>query len=431
MSGKIFYIICGAIIILLFIKTIFFPEVIPLFEGEHVCNGTIISEPDIRSAYTYIDVKTNGTCFHYKVRLKVDTYPKYFYGDILSFKGTFETPEDFETETGRVFHYRSFLYKDGIVAISRDAEVVMQGVKIFSLQRMLLKTKAWFTGVMSTMLPSPHAELLGGLLVGAKQSLGEALLEDFRRVGLIHIVVLSGFNVVVIIAFVRFLLQGLPLRLSLSITALFVILFTLLVGLEPPIVRASCMALISLWALSKYRTYSVHRAFILTVTAMAIQNPLILLYDPSFQLSALATAGLLYVVPCMEKWFLWIPTSGGMREIVVSTIATYITVAPFLLYLMGELSVVSLVVNLLVLPIIPITMLVGCIATLLVALTGFGFLFEYATYYLLSYELYVVDIFSTISFATVTFDRISPVVVVIMYVVLLGLIVWRYKSSDI
>jgi len=98
---------------------------------------------------------------------------------------------------------------------------------------------------------------------------------------------------------------------------------------------------------------------------MVFHNPNILLYDPSFQLSFLATVGLIYVSPKIEHIFRFIPKKSGMREIVGATIGTQIFILPFLVYLVGQISLVSLPVNILILPFIPITMLFGFITGML------------------------------------------------------------------
>src|SRR5690606_11317679 len=101
------------------------------------------------------------------------------------------------------------------------------------------------------------------------------------------------------------------------------------------------------------------RLLVVTAVVMLIHNPLILRYDPSFQLSFLATIGLIYVSPLFERLLTNRIPSRTIREIVVGTLATYVFVLPLLLYMTGEMSVVSLPANLLVLPVVPVLMATG------------------------------------------------------------------------
>ncbi len=149
---------------------------------------------------------------------------------------------------------------------------------------------------------------------------------------------------------------------------------------------------------------------------MLIENPLILLYDPSFQLSFLATLGLVLLSPPIEKRLGFITEKFGIRGVVTSTLATQIFISPYLLYMMGQLSIIGIVVNILVLPIIPLTML-------FVALTGLaGFvsvfisqILSWVSYILLSYELFIVKIFSNMPFASIELPKFSFWIVVGFY----------------
>ena len=135
---------------------------------------------------------------------------------------------------------------------------------------------------------------------------------------------------------------------------------------------------------------------------MIIQNPLILFYDPSFQLSFLATLGLILLSSPIEKKLFFITEKLGMRGLVASTLATQIFISPYILYMMGQLSIIGVIVNILVLPIIPLTML-------FVFLTGaLGFISHFisqiagwVSHILLSYELFIVRFFAQLPFASI------------------------------
>lgn len=431
MRSILFYIICILVIVVaVWIgKNSWSEKNAQTVYGQVICEGKVAGEPDRRGGFAYVILKTDESCNEIKIRAKVAMYPEFFYGDRVRLEGKIALPEDFETETGRTFHYQAYLFKDDITAVSFYPKFYrIEAEKSFSIPRSLFFVKRFFVAKLNQIFPSPHAELLGGLIVGAKQSLGDQLLEDFRRVGLIHIVVLSGFNVVIIIKFVMYCLSTLPRKFTILITVIFVILFAMMVGLNPPIVRASIMALISLWGMSSYREYNVHRAFFLTVTIMVIQNPMIVIYDPSFQLSALATAGLLYIGPIFDRLFQFITLRFGVREIFTATCATYVSVLPFLIYMMGEVSIVSLVVNLLVLPIIPITMLVGFLSGMLFWLPVVSTIMEYATYIFLSYELWIVEHFAKLSFATIKVPAISGTFVIISYVIIIAYLFYSFRK---
>jgi competence protein ComEC len=92
---------------------------------------------------------------------------------------------------------------------------------------------------------------------------------------------------------------------------------------------------------------------------MVLLNPFVLVYDVSFQLSFIATVAVIFLAPRIEKYFLWITPRFGLRDIITVTCAAYVFVLPFILYKMGNLSLVALPANILILPLIPFTMFLG------------------------------------------------------------------------
>jgi competence protein ComEC len=156
------------------------------------------------------------------------------------------------------------------------------------------------------------------------------------------------------------------------------------------------------------RDYNVSRALIFAGLIMLIQSPMILLHDPSFQLSFLATMGLILLASPIEKRIKFIPDKFGMRGIISATIATQIFVSPYILYMMGNLSIIGMVVNILVLPLIPATMLfvflTGAIGMLSIPVAQ---VFAWVTHILLSYELFMVRTFAKLPFASVHLPAFS------------------------
>ncbi len=335
------------------------------------------------------------------VRIKTKLYPRFSYGDRIAFEGKLSEPRNFSGDSGRTFDYRGYLAKDDIYYEMKSA--VARAEKrpdSFSLQGILFSIKRRFVSNLERALGEPHAALAAGLVVGEKSALGKSLLDDFRIVGLIHIVVLSGFNITIVGVALRRMLSRLPRVWGISIGGAGIILFGVLVGGGATVVRSCFMAGVALSADLIRRDYSVVRALAFAALLMLIQNPLILLNDPSFQLSFLATLGLILLAGPLESRLGWIPEAFGMRGTVATCLATQIFVSPFILYMMGQISIIGVIVNIIVLPFIPATML-------FVFLTGaLGFISYYvsliagwAAHLLLQYELFAVEHFARVPYA--------------------------------
>ncbi|MBI2475786.1 MAG: ComEC family competence protein [Candidatus Taylorbacteria bacterium] len=386
--------------------------------------GKVVDEPDERENSMRLTVAldslvTGDKKFTVAARALVvsDLYPKFRYGDRLLFTGRLAKPKNFADPSGEIFDYRSYLAKEGVYyqITSPKIQPVAFGQGNFIMAK-LFDLKQSFLERVSANLAEPQTSLLGGLLVGAKRSLGQKLLDDFRRAGVIHIVVLSGYNITIIAAFIERLFSRFRRNLRLILASTGIILFAVMVGASATVVRATVMALLVILARATGRPYDITRALLLAGFLMVLQNPKILVFDSSFQLSFMSTLALIYVSPMLEKYFTFVTEKFSLRSVAVATLATQIFVLPMLLYKMGELSLVALPVNLLILSAIPATMLFGFLAGAVGFLsTALALPFALVAYGLLSYELQVVAFFSHLPFASVAVKDFPLWFVVFLY----------------
>lgn len=399
-----------------------------------ILSGLVIGEPDIREREARLTVRLEQIQIGSeqipviaKALVGTEIYPRFDYGDRVIIRGKLRHPEEFDTATGRKFNYPAYLAKDGIGYQMSFAKVslieTLQGNPILSK---LFGIKNSLERGMSLVLPEPHSSLLAGLLLGVKQSLGQILLDDFRIVGLIHLVVLSGYNLTIVGEFARWLFSWLSRVPNFIFATLAIIAFALMTGAGATVVRAAIMASLALLARASGRTYEMTRALLVAGALMVFHNPKILVFDPSFQLSFLATVGLIFVSPILLEKLFWIPERGNLREVVSATIATQIMVLPFLLYATGAISTIALASNILVLGIVPQTMLFGFLAALIAILSPlFALPLAAIAYGLLSYILSVTTWFAGLPFASVEVPWVSGWLAFLLYA-LLSLALVRY-----
>ncbi len=375
-------------------------------------SGTIVEDPERKESGQVMVVAAKICDEDILVRIKTKLYPRFAYNDAIVFSGKLSRPINFSGDNGRSFDYKGFLAKDDIYYEMKSASVVLststRSTGSFDISSVLFGFKHRFVSNLEKALGEPHAALAAGLVVGEKSALGKQLLEDFRIVGLIHIVVLSGFNITIVAVAFRRVLAFLPRVWGILIGGLGIALFGVLVGGGATVVRSCFMAGVALCADLIRRDYSVMRALGFAALIMLIQNPLILLHDPSFQLSFLATLGLILLAEPIEKKLAFITDKFGMRGTVATSFATQIFVSPYILYMMGQISVIGVVVNILVLPFIPITML----AVFLTGALGFihpflGTAAGWFAHILLSYELFMVETFARVPYAAATLPPFS------------------------
>jgi competence protein ComEC len=288
------------------------------------------------------------------------------------------------------------------------------------IKRWMLNLKNIFVERIDQFFSQPEGALLAGVLFGEQAGLGPDLQNKFRRTGIIHIVVLSGFNVTIVAIFIVWVLSRfLSPRIALLFGIVGIILFAILVGAGATIIRASAMAILAIIARLYGREYEVMRGLFLAAFLMVLQNPKILLWDISFQLSFLATLSLVSFSPLLEKYFHFVPESFTLRETFVSTFAAQVFVLPLLLYSIGEFSIVSPIVNILVVPWVSITMLLGFISALLGLIwSGFGMLFMVPTFIILWLQIKIVDFFGSLSFASVIVPQFPLWLLGVTYILL-------------
>lgn len=423
MRDRVFYSICFLLIFAFgVLKVLLFPAEPPAFFENQVGEkaeflGLIVDDPERRENNQKLVVEVEEGRDKTKILTTVPLGEEFVYGDRVSIVGKLEKPENFITDTGKEFDYINYLAKDGIFYLVNYPKVEViskdQGNKVKSF---LFKVKNKFLEKINYAILGNENLLMGGLILGEKAAFSSELRQEFVDTGTIHIIALSGYNITIVAEWFMKLFGFLPVLGAIwaGITAIF--LFVLMTGASSTAIRAGIMAVLVLIARMTGRTYDISRALVLAGTVMVLINPTVLLYDISFQLSFIATFAVIYVTPKVEKYFQWVTKRFGLRDILSVTTAAYIFVLPFILYKMGNLSLVALPANFLVLPLIPITMGLGFI-------TGFvGFLFPFlslclgfAVTLLLRYELGVIHFFANIPFASFIIPSFPLIMTVLIY----------------
>jgi len=388
--------------------------------------GDVVREVDVRESFAQLYVRVEGEL----LLVRTDRFTAAQYGDTISVTGQLEKPSAFATDLGRVFDYQNYLKARGVQYVVSFARVsVVESGSGSNPIRWLLATKDKFAAAVTASLPPPQSDLGLGLLLGIKQALGEDLENAFRRTGLIHIVVLSGYNVMLVIAFFWWVTSWfLPLRGRVGLSLLGIVLFAIMVGLSATVVRASIMASILLLAKFIGTRYDVLRALLFAGLVMVVLNPYVLLYDLGFQLSFMATLGLVLFLPQFESTVVTDTKKIGLRDIFLATVVTQIAVLPLLIFHIGEVSIVSVVVNVLALPVVAVAMALT-FATGLVALVSpiLVLPIAFVTNLVLLYIITIVTWFDRLPFAAVVVPPISVWQLVGMYV-LLGVVLWLWYT---
>jgi len=431
MSKKEFIII-SILILIACVRFFFFIPKAPNFDkiiGKNVVlEGFITDDPDIRLNNQHLNVQLKDKDI--TILTIVSRDKEIFYGDNVVVRGILEEPENFTTLSGKEFNYKKYLANKDIYFVIKKAEVEIisrdSGNKIKSL---LFKLRNIFIKNINKVIPMPESDLANGLILGVKGGFDEDMKGEFISTGTIHIIALSGYNVSIVAEGV---MKTFSLILSQTISIIFgmivIILFIIMTGASATSIRAGIMAIIMLLGRMTGRKYMAGRALIIAAFLMIAYDPRVLV-DMSFQLSFIATGGVLFLTPKILHWFKFLPMRFGIREMLTTTVAATIAVLPILLYLTGVLSLVSIPTNILILLFIPTAMLLIFITGVSSFISPFlSVVFGYVSYIILSYILFVIHFFGSVSFASVSIQSFPLSLTIILYIFLLY---WVFKKPNL
>ena len=258
-----------------------------------------------------------------------------------------------------------------------------------------------FTSILNRLLPEPHAGLLAGLLFGTKASLPRDLYDALVVTGTLHIIALSGQNISIMEDLIGKVLLPIVGKWWASLLTIGVVIwFVWFVGFSPSIVRAAIMGSMSLIAVLFGRQYWAILSWTITVGIMLIINAR-WLTDISFQLSALATLGIILFGNKKESVGhrgIWHMLSDDLRL----TLSAQVFTIPLILFSFHRLSLVSPLSNLAIGWVIaPVTMM-GWLTIFVGYISLYaGQIFAWIDWVLLEYIIRTIQIVSRIPFASI------------------------------
>lgn len=335
-------------------------------------DGHVISSPEIKNEYQVFDVSVNNDGGDvYAIRVKATLYPKYRVGDTIRLTGKISEPKvTYSHETGsstsKSFDYVSYLHVEDVGSEMYYPKIELLDTEAHNMFTLLQRLKVGYVVRIENYISSPASSLAVGTLFGLS-SMSQELIKTFRVAGLSHIVVLSGFNIVILISAILFILRFTPLFFRVFAAVFSVITFVIMVGASPSVIRATVMALISLLALGAGRTYVARQALVISLFLILMYEPYSLTHDVSLHLSFLAAAGLVYVGDVTELFlrkFNFLKSKNFFRELFAISLTAYISTLPYVVYTFGSVSVYALIANIVIVPLVPLVMLLSFLVLL-------------------------------------------------------------------
>jgi len=409
--------------------------------------GFISNEPDIRENNQKLEIDSNGVCeqskrniceyrkISGKILVTANLYPEYKYGDLVKMTCELKQPEEYkgfayDRYLGRYNIYSVCYYPKNLSLttffVNNESKKINWKIYVYSKIFILKQT---VTDLINSSMSEPESSLARPIIFGGQQGLDKKIKMDFQKVGLTHIMAVSGFNVSILAIIVMTILLGIGLerKYAFYIAIIFLIAYIILVGAPGSAMRAGLMGFLALWALKLGRLNKMTNSLALTATILLAINPKLLRDDIGFQLSFLAIAGLVYIYPLLDA--IWLKNKlsklKGISDALLITLSAQIFTLPILAYNFSQISLIAPLANMAVLWTLPILTILTLIALCLsFIIPSLSFLFFLPSYVFAKYILVMVEFLAKIPYGYMEIDY-APWLLVAIYYVLVIIILCR------
>ena len=336
-------------------------------------------------------------------------------GDIIRARGKIEALS-FPRNPGS-FNERHYLMTRGIPAkLKADSlDMLKEQKKLPVLQRI----GHYYGGMFEHIMPYQEAQIMKAMLLGDKIFLSKDIQELYKDVGIAHVLAISGLHISVIAGLLWWILKKLGLSQRQQSIGVILVLWTYaaLTGFSVSITRAATMmSVIILGTLIEEKPDPLTSWSFAALVLLLCNN--LYLWDIGFQLSFVAVGSLIILTPFLGKIFI-IPKK--IRAYLAPALAVTLGTAPLIAYYYYVITPISILMNLILIPLISLVVIAGflamliCPISLLLAKLMIG-----SSYYLLVFIEKICQLGLKVPFATIIVGRPDPLELII-YILLLGI----------
>lgn len=410
-------------------------------ESEVILTGLVVDEPYLKDQNSRLDLRVEAITLAGgatrevtgRVFVTLPRFPVIQYGTRIRLIGELAEPPEFDT-----FDYRAYLQRQGVHSLMLFPQVEVLEERVGSpFFHAIYDFKSHAKTLINRFIAEPAAALLNGILLGDDSGLPEELDFYFRQSGMSHIIAISGYNVALLAGLLLGITRPAGQNLATGITTVVLIAYAILVGAEPSVVRATIMGII--YVVSKNQLgqrYNTMGVLMVAGMGMTLFNPFAA-WDVGFQLSFTATLGILIYAQRFANWmktklahYLTVDAvrlaMDVLAELVCVTLAAQLLTLPLIIFYFGQLSLISLIANLVILPVQPFVMILGGL-TILVGLlpvigSFLGQLMGWGAWLFLSYSIVATRLLGGLPFAALPFT-LNMGGVIALYL-LIGAVSW-------
>lgn len=396
--------------------------------------GKVLEQPIIKANNQQFVIEVNNindTAIKEKTLVYAPLAYNIEYGDIICISGKLSNIE--KPNFPYNFDYNLYLQRQNIYTKFYLYNFELIDKQPNNIKLLALKVNKNIENKLVSYFKQPYSVILQSMFIGTQYFSDKETKDDFVNTGLIHILVVSGWHIGFCIVIIIFILKlfSLPLKYIYILAIPIIFFYTLMTGANPPAVRAAIMAACMLLSLLLDREPLIYNAIALSALIIFIFNPQTL-FTASFQLSFLATLGIIYLYPKINNIF------GNIKnkiykfiwEVISVTLSAQIALLPLLIFYFGQLSTISFIINILIVPIIGF-------------IVGLSFLFYLATFIssyialsisvvlslILNIILGIIHFFANLQFSMI--DVKVPTIIEILFYYLAIIIMIEFRKNKI
>jgi len=338
----------------------------------------------------------------------------------------------------KIYNYKNFNWFNYIkYNLSKDIYFKLYPYKVDIIEKKqyfiydkILNLRENIINTINKIYTKDEAIFLAGILLWARENMSDELSENFNKSWLTHIIAVSWFNITIIIIFFWFIINWFSKLLKVTIMAIFISIFVILVWWWASVIRAAIMWLIWYIVISEWRSPNILSIIIFTLIIMLYLSPLSLNYDISLQLSFLAVLWIIYINWYLEKVFYFITNIFEIRNAFTLTISALIFTLPIIIFNFWQLSIISPLSNILVIWTIPLIMLSWFLSIILYHVNVYLWIFMwYFSWIFLSWDILIVNTLWWFKYSVLKYDFwiYKYYYEIIFIIILFFLIIWYKK----
>ena len=376
------------------------------------------------------------------IRLVIPDDLNFQYGDFIRFHTSLKKIRSFQNSGG--FNYERYMNLQGIYAtgfVANNSDIILLRQNTASGIRLKLETfRLYLKEIIYQNASSPQREIIEAMTIGNQNAIPVDVRNNFNKTGTSHILSISGLHIGMVAAmtffFISLILKSseyLMLRFNIIKAAsaaafLMVLIYALIAGMGVTVVRSALMAIVFLCALFLDRQKDIYNALALTALIILIITP-DALFDISFQLSFTAVLAIIYIVPRFSNFPFPLPAGLPVwcqkiiRQIFLSIlvcVAATLGTMPLIIFYFNRFSAITIIANLITVPLLGTIALVFCMAFILCAFFSpiiAGFFIKISSFFV-QISVDIINSLASLSWSSFSFTKPNITEIVMFYLLI-------------